>query len=97
MKTNTYVYPHPINTFIIKQLGVTVDQFCELHGYPQSTVATWITRNRSVENLPASFIYSLSLAASKSMDVVYSDLLLLQDDYKQHLHDHRRTKKRIDG
>ena len=96
MKTNNYVYPHPINTYIIRQLGVTVEQFCELHGYPQSTVATWITRNKTVESLPASFIYSLSLASSKPMDVIYADLLTLQEEYYTHLKAHKRTKKNID-
>ncbi len=38
MSINTFVYPYPINVFIISQLGLTVEQFCELHGYKQSTV-----------------------------------------------------------
>jgi hypothetical protein len=96
MKTNHYVYPHPINTFIINQLGLTVEQFCELHGYPQSTVAAWITRNRSIENLPASFLYALSLSAGKKMDNIYSELLQLQEEYQAHLKAHKRTKKFID-
>ncbi|MCO5542166.1 type III secretion system protein PrgN, partial [Enterococcus sp. C91] len=58
--------------------------------------SSWITRNKKIETLPISFIYSLSLSASKTMDQVYSDLLKLQDDYLLHLERYRRTKKIID-
>lgn len=51
---------------------------------------------KKIETLPISFIYSLSLSASQTMDQVYSDLLKLQDDYLLHLERHRRTKKIID-
>ena len=96
MPRKTFVYPHPINAYIIKHLGLTVEQFCELHAFSQGTVSSWITRNKKIETLPISFIYSLSLSASKTMDQVYSDLLKLQDDYLLHLEHHRRTKKIID-
>jgi hypothetical protein len=97
MPRKTFVYPHPINAYIIKQLGITVEEFCELHSFPQGTISSWITRNKKkIETLPVSFIYSLSLSASKTMDQVYSDLLKLQDDYLLHLERHRRTKKNID-
>ena len=55
MSINTFVYPYPINVFIISRLGMTVEQFCELHGYKQSTVASWVTRNRTVKTLPCDF------------------------------------------
>lgn len=96
MPRKTFVYPHPINAYIIKQLGITVEEFCELHDLSQGTISSWITRNKKIGTLPVSFIYSLSLSASKSMDQVYSDLLKLQDDYLLHLERHRRTKKIID-
>ena len=96
MPRKTFVYPHPINTYIIKQLGITVEEFCELHAFSQGTVSSWITRNKKIETLPVSFIYSLSLSASQTMDQVYSDLLKLQDDYLLHLKRYRRTKKIID-
>ncbi|HHZ8017979.1 type III secretion system protein PrgN [Enterococcus faecalis] len=96
MPRKTFVYPHPINTYVIKQLGITVEEFCELHDLSQGTISSWITRNKKIETLPVSFIYSLSLSASKSMDQVYLDLLKLQDDYLLHLEHHRRTKKIID-
>lgn len=72
MPRKTFVYPHPINTYIIKQLGITVEEFCELHNLSQGTISSWITRNKKIDTLPVSFIYSLSLSASKSMDQVYS-------------------------
>jgi hypothetical protein len=94
MPRKTFVYPHPINAYIIKQLGITVEEFCELHAFSQGTVSSWITRNKKIETLPVSFIYSLSLSASKTMDQVYSELFLkLQDEYLLHLEHHRRTKK----
>ncbi|RHH71144.1 MULTISPECIES: type III secretion system protein PrgN [Vagococcus] len=95
MTTNTFVYPHPINTFIIKHLNYTVLEFCEQFQYPQSTIATWVSRERRIESLPVSFIYSLSLATSKSMDWVYSELLSLQIEYDGHKEKYKRTKKRI--
>jgi hypothetical protein len=95
MPRKTFVYPHPINAYIIKQLGITVEEFCELHAFSQGTVSSWITRNKKKlkHYLPVSFIYSLSLSASKTMDQVYSELLKLQDEYLLHLEHHRRTKK----
>lgn len=94
MSRNTFVYSHPINVLIIKYLGVTVEQFCESYGYSQGTVASWITRNRRVESLPASFIYDLSLAASLNMSDVYEKLLLLQDEYDTYLISKGKKKKK---
>lgn len=68
MARNTFVYPHPLNVYIIKQLGITVEEFCELHAFSQGTVSSWITRNKKIETLPVSFIHSLCLSASKPMD-----------------------------
>ncbi|PQE81862.1 type III secretion system protein PrgN, partial [Enterococcus faecalis] len=52
MPRKTFVYPHPINAYIIKQLGITVEEFCELHAFSQGTVSSWITRNKKIETLP---------------------------------------------
>ncbi|EGO9032051.1 type III secretion system protein PrgN, partial [Enterococcus faecalis] len=41
MPRKTFVYPHPINAYIIKQLGITVEEFCELHAFSQGTVSSW--------------------------------------------------------
>ena len=79
MSINTFVYPYPINVFIISRLGMTVEQFCELHGYKQSTVASWVTRNRAVKTLPCDFLYCLSLSSGWSMDDVYRHLLVLEE------------------
>lgn len=95
MTTNIFVYPHPVNVFIIGQLGITVDDFCRLYGHVQSTLASWITRDRKVETLPISFLYSLSLASGKSMDVVFDELLRLQNDYEKYLEKNKRKKKII--
>ncbi|MDA9428870.1 putative prgn [Enterococcus mundtii 1A] len=94
MSRNTFVYSHPINVFIIKYLGVTVDQFCESYGYSQGTVASWITRNRRVESLPVGFIYDLGLAASLNMSDLYDKLLLLQEDYDAYLISKGKKKKK---
>ncbi|MGC3164640.1 hypothetical protein, partial [Enterococcus faecium] len=58
-------------------------QFCELYAYPQGTVASWITRQRRIKSLPASFIYDLSLASSCNMSDVYEKLLILENEYDQ--------------
>ncbi|MGG5311176.1 MULTISPECIES: type III secretion system protein PrgN [Enterococcus] len=97
MSRNTFVYSHPINVFIIKYLGVTVDQFCESYGYSQGTVASWITRNRRVESLPVGFIYDLGLAASSNMSDLYEELLSLQDEYEIYISTiGKRKKKQIE-
>ncbi|MEC5317202.1 type III secretion system protein PrgN [Enterococcus casseliflavus] len=81
MSVNTYVYPHPVNVFIISRLGLSVEEFCELHNYKQSTVASWVTRNRAVKALTCDFIYSLSLSSGLSMDDVYRHLLVLEEKF----------------
>lgn len=97
MSINTFVYSHPINVYIIKYLGITVEQFCELHGYSQGTVASWITRQRRIKNLPASFIYDLSLASSTNMSDIYEKLLVLENEYDQFTsNQQRKVKKQID-
>ena len=50
MPRKTFVYPHPINAYIIKQLGITVEEFCELHAFSQGTVSSWITRNKKLKH-----------------------------------------------
>jgi hypothetical protein len=81
MTVNTYVYSHPINVFIIKHLGIPVEQFCSLYGYSQGTLSSWVTRKKKIDTLPARFIYDLSLATSLSMDNVYSILFDLEKEY----------------
>lgn len=93
-----YVYCHPVNVYILRYLGMPVEQFCELYGFNQGTVASWVTRERKVETLPASFIYALSLASSRSMDAVYGELLKLQEDYLRYRErvGFKKVKKRLE-
>lgn len=95
MSVNTYVYPYPINVFIIGGLGMTVEQFCEIHDYRQSTVASWVTRNRSVATLPCDFLYCLSLSSGQSMGSVYDELLALEDKFLKGLNP-KKKKENID-
>lgn len=94
MSVNTFVYPYPVSVFIIKQLGMSVEEFCELHDYKQSTVATWSYRNRPVGLLSCDFLYCLSLSAGWSMDRVYRELLVLEEVYQESL-DPKKEKKSI--
>ncbi|NQE03542.1 type III secretion system protein PrgN [Enterococcus gallinarum] len=94
MSVNTFVYPYPINVFVIRQLGMSVEEFCELHDYKQSTVATWSYRNRPVSLLPCDFLYCLSLSSGWSMDKVYKELLVLEEIYLESL-DPKKEKKSI--
>ncbi|MBL1227048.1 type III secretion system protein PrgN [Enterococcus sp. BWR-S5] len=96
MSINTFVYSHAINAYVIGELGMTVEQFCELYGFVQSTVATWVRRERLVEDLPAGFIYSLALAAGKDMSTVYDCLLKLQEEYIQFVKRNKRVKKSLE-
>lgn len=94
MSINTFVYSHPTNVYIIKYLGITVEQFCELYAYPQGTVASWITRQRRIKSLPASFIYDLSLASSMNMTDVYEKLLVLENEYNQFTSKQNKKEKK---
>ncbi|EGP4902735.1 type III secretion system protein PrgN [Enterococcus faecalis] len=94
MSINTFVYPYPINVFIISRLGMTVEQFCELHGYKQSTVASWVTRNRTVKTLPCDFLYCLSLSSGWSMDGVYRHLLVLEEKFLKSM-DPKKKKEQV--
>lgn len=95
MSINTFIYSPPINVYIIKYLGITVEQFCELYAYPQGTVASWITRQRRIKSLPASFIYDLSLASSMNMTDVYEKLLVLENVYDQFTSKQNKKEKNI--
>jgi len=101
MAMKLYVYSHAVNVYILRYLGMPVEQFCELYGFNQGTVASWVTRERSVETLPASFIYALSLASSRNMGEIYEELLKLQEDYYRYrervgFKSGKKVKKRLD-
>ncbi len=95
MSVNTFVYPYPVSVFIIKQLGMSVEEFCELHDYKQSTVATWAYRNRPVGLLPCDFLYCLSLSSGWPMDKVYKELLQLEEQFLLSI-DPKKEKKYVD-
>lgn len=92
MKVNTFVYTHPINMYVIQHLAMPVETFCDLYGFKQGTVSSWITRNKTVDSLPVNFIYCLGLASSKPMDFVYQQLLTYEEPYQKR----KRIKRRID-
>lgn len=93
MRIKTFVYPHSINVFIIKHLGMSVEEFCELHNYKQGTVSSWVTRNRTVRTIPCDFLYCLSLSAGLSMDKVYEQLLLLEEEFQKSMVPKKKKEK----
>lgn len=77
---------HPIKMYIRRDLGITVEQFGKLAGIPQSTLATWIKRERRVEKLPIDFYSALATVRKQTIETVYGELLEWQqryDRYKQ--------------
>lgn len=92
MSDKKYVFPHPINVFLIGDQGMPTEKFCSLYGFNQSRISMWITRERRVDELPVNFIYCLSLAAGSSMEDVYNKLL----DYEVKYRSERRRKINID-
>lgn len=97
MRMKNYVYSHPVNTFIIGDLGISVEVFCELYGFKQGTLSAWVTREREVAGLPISFLYALSLAAGDSMDIIYERLCEYEKNYVdfKKINAPKRKKKRI--
>ncbi len=57
-----YVYSHPVNVFIIGRLGLSVEVFCELYGFKQGTLSSWVTREKTVASLPIEFLHGLVLS-----------------------------------
>lgn len=77
---------HPIKMYIRRDLGITVEQFGKIAGIPQSTLATWIKRERRVEKLPIDFYSALATVRQQTIEIVYRELLEWQqryDRYKQ--------------
>lgn len=99
MRMKNYVYSHAINAFIIGYLRLSVEVFCELYGFKQGTLSSWVTREREVGDLPVSFIYALSLSAGETMDQVYDRLCTYEEEYKnyQKLAAPKKRKKYLDG
>ncbi len=81
MLIKNYVYSHPVNVFIIGKLGLSVEVFCEIYGFKQGTLSSWVTREKTVATLPIEFLHALSLACGKTMDQVYDCLYVLEQEY----------------
>lgn len=81
MLIKNYVYSHPVNVFIIGRLGLSVEVFCELYGFKQGTLSSWVTREKTVDTLPIEFLHALSLASGETMDHVYDCLCVLEQEY----------------
>ncbi|WP_311818305.1 hypothetical protein [Enterococcus viikkiensis] len=75
---------HPIKMYIRHDLGITVEQFGKLAGIPQSTLATWIKRERRVEKLPIDFYQALAIVRKKKIETVYRELLVWQQRYDRY-------------
>ncbi|GMS53824.1 hypothetical protein [Enterococcus raffinosus] len=75
---------HPIKMYIRRDLGITVEQFGKLAGIPQSTLATWIKRERRVEKLPIDFYSALATVRQQKIEVVYGELLKWQQSYDRY-------------
>jgi hypothetical protein len=98
VRIKNYVYSHPVNAFIIGYLGLSVEVFCELYGFKQGTLSSWITRDKEVATLPIAFLYALTLASGESMENVYEKLCMYEDEYKdyQKLVAPKKRKKYLD-
>ncbi|WP_438841024.1 MULTISPECIES: type III secretion system protein PrgN [unclassified Enterococcus] len=81
MLIKNYVYSHPVNVFIIGRLGLSVELFCELYGFKQGTLSSWVTREKTVATLPIEFLHALSLVCGETMDQVYDCLCVLEQEY----------------
>lgn len=75
---------HPIKMYIRRDLGITVEQFGKVAGIPQSTLATWIKRERRVEKLPIDFYSSLATVSEKKIEEVYREMLQWQQSYDRY-------------
>lgn len=84
---------HPVNMYIRGQVGITVEQFGQIAGIPQSTLTTWVQRKRRVEKLPIYFYAALADVAKQSISEVYQAMLNLQHEYDRYLYE---TAKKAD-
>ena len=78
MKFRPSEIEHPIKMYIRRDLGITVEQFGKIAGIPQSTLATWIKRERRVEKLPIDFYSSLATVSEKKIEEVFQELVKWQ-------------------
>ena len=72
-------------------------QFAEPDNMKPSTIASWVTGEKSVKSLPAVFIYSLSLSTGKDMSEIYNDLLAIQTKKWCSMQRKHHKKERVDS
>lgn len=72
---------HPIFTFLRDELKMNLSEFSVVTGIPQSTVSTWIERERTIETLPMYFFVGLANLGNLSLDQVYNALIVLESEY----------------
>ncbi|MEG2847975.1 MAG: hypothetical protein RR904_04260 [Bacilli bacterium] len=73
---------HPVFIFLKDELKMNLSEFSLMSGIPQSTVSTWIERERRIEGLPVYFFVSLSNLANLTLDDVYNELIRLESEYR---------------
>lgn len=73
---------HPIFVFLKKELKMNLSDFSAVSGIPQSTVSTWIQRERELTSLPIHFYVALSDLSDLKLDEVYNILIRLESEYK---------------
>ncbi|WP_366533422.1 hypothetical protein ACOJIU_18260 (plasmid) [Carnobacterium maltaromaticum] len=73
---------HPILEFIKKELKMNLSDFSAISGIPQSTISTWIRRERELNSLPIHFYVALADLSNLRLDEVYNKLIRLESEYK---------------
>lgn len=85
MMESNYVHKigkHPILEFLKKELKMNLSDFSAISGIPQSTVSTWIQRERELNSLPIYFYVALADLSNLRLDEVYNKLIRLESEYK---------------
>lgn len=72
---------HPILVYLKKELKMNLSDFSALSGIPQSTVSTWIQRERELASLPIYFYVALAGIGDYRLDEVYNSLIRLESGY----------------
>ena len=96
MPRKIFVYPHPINTYIIKQLGITVENFVNYMLLLKELSLLRLLATKKLKHFLFHLFILFTLSATKLWIRYIQTFLKLQDDYLLHLERYRRTKKIID-
>lgn len=84
MMESIYVHKigkHPILVFLKKDLKMNLSDFSAVSGIPQSTISTWMQRERELTSLPIYFYVALSGVSNLKLDEVYNALIRLESEY----------------